>query len=194
MLEGGMSGARNLAVDSSGNSHIITDLGNYYRIDASNAVVAGPVSATPMGSAGNLTIIGNSLCIGYSTGSTLVLATGTPLASPAWTTEIAATAAGGGGTNKIWVQQISGSYAWDIEVDIGGVAYTVDSQPFTASGLTFSWISPDSQHIVQSVRNGAIWSAPATIWTASPPASNLFSLAARGGGGPKNRSHPIFRG
>ncbi len=181
----------NLAVDTAGNSHIVLRNGNYYRMDSSNTVVTGPVSISS-GQNSNLTISGSSLLLAYRSSGDIRLATGTPVASPSWSDELVAASAGAASTtNALWVQQISGTYVLDLEVEIGSPTdYTLDSQGYTANGLTVSWFTSDQQHIKQSVRSGAIWSAPATIWTASPTAGNLFSLAIRGGGGPGNRSFP----
>jgi hypothetical protein len=190
-LESGLSSAGNLAVDASGNAHIVTRAGNYYRIDATNTVVAGPISVHASVSPGNLTIVGNSLCLAYSDGTSLLLATGAPLSAPVWSSEAVASVAGISG-EKLWVQQINGAYAFDVQFNGGGSDYTIDSKPFSASGLTYSWISADQQHIVQSVRAAGTWSAPAIIWTVSPAASDLLMLAARGSGA-LARYRPLFQ-
>ncbi len=191
-LVSGVVKMSNLAVDGAGNSHIILQNGNYYRMDSSDAIVAGP-TAVSSGANGNLTISGASLLLAYRSGSDIRLATGTPVASPSWSNELVAAGAGAAGTvNALWTQQINGTYAITLEVEIGSPTdYTVDAKPFTASGLTVSWFTSDQQHIKQSVRTSGVWSTPSTIWTASPTAGNLFSLAIRGGGGaPSNRSFP----
>lgn len=185
----------NLAVDADGNSHIVLRNGNYYRMDSTNAIVAGPLSVSS-GANGNLTIANGNLYLAYRSAADIRLATGSPVASPSWSDELVASSAGAAGTtNALWTQQINGTYAFTLEVQIGSPTdYTIDSQPYTANGLTVSWFSSDQQHIKQSVRSAGVWSAPATIWTASPTAGNLFSLAARGGGGALvgNRYRPIF--
>ncbi len=192
-LVSGVVRMSNLAVDTAGNSHIVLRNGNYYRMDASNTIVAGPV-AISSGANGNLTISGGSLLLAYRSSGDIRMATGTTVASPSWSDELVVAGAGAAGTtNALWTQQISGSYVLDLEVEIGSpVDYTVDSQGYTANGLTVSWFTSDQQSIKQSVRTAGIWSTPATIWTASPTAGNLFSLAIRGGGGgPISRYRPI---
>ena len=191
-LTGALSRIANALVDTSNNTHVFLSSGSYYRLDSSGAIVEGPTAALPTMNSGNLVLIGTSLYLPFFDGTNIRLATGTPVATPAWTTEIVASQTlARGFPQEVWFASLSGAYAIGLELN-ESLDYTIDSQGYSATGFTLHWFSADRHSIYRSVKSGGSWSTPAVIWTASTP-GDTFSLIARGTAAQSGaRYRPIF--